>query len=176
MHPAALAVLAFVPMLLEARRSRANEAALRRRGAVEPRDDVYRVMQLAYPACFLAMIGEALLWRGATPPPTLAAGALVFSCGKLLKYWAIGTLGQRWTFRVLVPPDSVRLARGPYRFMQHPNYVGVAGEMLGFALMAGAPVSGAAAFAGFGALMLRRVQVEERALAAGRTHAESGRS
>ena len=46
-------------MLLEARRSAANERTLRARGAVEPADDVYRAMQLAYPACFLAVVLEA---------------------------------------------------------------------------------------------------------------------
>ena len=53
---ALLLCIAFVPMLLEARRSAANERTLRARGAVEPADDVYRAMQLAYPACFLAMV------------------------------------------------------------------------------------------------------------------------
>ena len=54
-----LLALAFIPMLFEARRSATNDRTLRARGAVEPADDVYRAMQLAYPACFLAMVLEA---------------------------------------------------------------------------------------------------------------------
>ena len=158
-----LVLLAFAPMLLEARRSRINERALRAAGAVEPAGDVYAVMQIAYPACFAAMIAEAW-FAGAAPPQSLPLGAAVFLAGKGLKYWAIHTLGPRWTFRVLVPPSSSRIMAGPYRFLRHPNYVGVAGELLGFALFAGAPGTGTVALLGFGALMLARIRVEERAL------------
>lgn len=158
-----LLLLAFGPMLLEARRSRINERALRAAGAFEPPGDVYALMQVAYPACFVAMIGEAW-FAGAVPPQSLPLGAAIFIAGKALKYWAIHTLGPRWTFRVLVPRSSTRILAGPYRFLRHPNYIGVAGELLGFALFAGAPGTGTAALVVFGALMLARIRVEERAL------------
>jgi methyltransferase len=163
MFAAALGALAFVPMILEARLAARNARALRRAGAVEPAGDVYNVMQVAYPACFLAMIGEGWL-RGMQPGLAAAAGLAVFSSAKALKYWAIASLGERWTFRVLVPPGSTRSARGPYGFLHHPNYVGVVGELVGMGLMAHAPVSGALSVAGFGVLMLARVRIEERAL------------
>ena len=159
----ALLALAFIPMLLEAARSTANERRLRAAGAAEPADDVYRIMQLAYPASFLAMIGETWL-LGTGWGRTAIAGAIVFGCAKALKYWAIATLGERWTFRVLVPPRSLRTNRGPYRFLNHPNYVGVVGELVGFALFAGAPVTGTLATIGFAVLVLVRIRVEERAL------------
>ena len=92
------------------------------------------------------------------------AGAIVFTAAKVLKYWAIATLGPRWTFRVLVPPGSARVTGGPYRLLRHPNYVAVAGELAGVALMAQAPISGPIAVVAFGALMMARVGVEERAL------------
>ena len=158
-----LLLLAFGPMLLEARRSRINERALRAAGAFEPPGDVYPLMQVAYPACFVAMIGEAW-FGGAVPPQSLPLGAAIFGAGKALKYWAIHTLGPRWTFRVLVPPSSSRTLAGPYRFLRHPNYIGIAGELLGFALFAGAPVTGTAALLVFGALLVARIRVEERAL------------
>lgn len=163
--PAVLLVLAFVPMVLEARRSRANDRVLRAIGAREPRGDVYRVMQVAYPACFAAIALESWL-RGRTFGSIFAVGLGVFVAAKVLKYWAIATLGPRWTFRVLVPPGSPRVQSGPYQLMRHPNYAGVAGELAGMALMAQAPIAGTAAVVGFGALMLARIRVEERALAA----------
>ena len=92
------------------------------------------------------------------------AGAVVFALAKGLKYWAIATLGDRWTFRVLVPPQSTRITSGPYRLLRHPNYAAVAGELVGVALMAGAPFTGIAAVAGFGVLMILRIRVEEREL------------
>jgi methyltransferase len=163
MLPLLLLVLAFVPMAFEARRSAANARALLQRGAREPVDDVYAGMQVAYPASFLAMAAEAWL-RQRTFGPMFAAGAVVFVAAKGLKYWAIGSLGARWTFRVLVPPDSILVTSGPYRHMRHPNYVGVMGEILGMALLAQAPVTGATALLVFGALIRARIRVEEEAL------------
>jgi methyltransferase len=161
--PLVLFALAFVPMLLEMRLSIRNERALRSAGAVEPPGDAYRAMSVAYPACFAAMILEA--WRD--PPLSRAAlvtGAAVFVLAKGIKYWAIATLGPRWTFRVLVPPRSHRTSAGPYRFMRHPNYLGVLGELAGMALLAGAPVTGSLSLAIFGLLLARRIRVEEVAL------------
>lgn len=163
MFVTALFALAFLPMLIEARRSSSNERALRAAGASEAPGDVYAVMQVAYPACFVAMIAEGWLRdRGLTP--AAPAGAAIFGLAKALKYWAISTLGARWTFRVLVPPGGGRVVRGPYRLLRHPNYLGVAGELAGFALLAGAPYTGAASVIVFGGLMLARIRVEERAL------------
>lgn len=161
-----LAALAFVPMIGEAALSARNERALRAAGASEPRGDVYTLMQFAYPACFLGMIAEA--WtQGATLASAGWIGAATFAGAKALKYWAIATLGSRWTFRVLVPPGSRRIVRGPYRVLRHPNYVAVAGELAGFAALAGAPRSGTVAFVLFGLLILARIRIEERALAVG---------
>ena len=158
-----LLAIAFVPMLLEARHSVANERRLRAAGAIEPAGDVYTAMQFAYPACFLTMVFEAWL-RGSTLGGEALTGSALFAAAKALKYWAIAVLGERWTFRVLVPPSSERTLRGPYRVLRHPNYVAVVGELVGFALIASAPVAGALAVAGFGALLLARIRVEERAL------------
>jgi methyltransferase len=163
MLPFALLLIVFVPMALEARLAARNERALRAAGATEPPGDVYRIMQIAYPACFAAMALEGWL-RGAHPNLMFAIGAALFAIAKLLKYWAIAALGPRWTFRILVPPRSTRVATGPYRFIAHPNYFAVAAELVGMGLMAQAPVTGAASIAGFGRLMLARIRVEERAL------------
>lgn len=164
MLASAAALLVFGPMLAEAWLSRVHEEALRGAGAIEPPDDVYRAMQVAYPAAFLAMLVEGV-WRGAPADAFTAAGACLFVAAKGLKYWAIATLGVRWSFRVLVPRGSTRRTDGPYRWLRHPNYLGVAGELLAVALAMHAPLTGIPSVAGFTWLMWRRVQVEERALA-----------
>ena len=163
MLPLALCLVAFGPMIAEALLSARMERALRAGGAVEPTGDVHATMRIVYPAAFAAMIAEAWL-RGRTVTATTIAGAVVFLLAKALKYWAIATLGPRWTFRVLVPPGSTRTTAGPYRVLRHPNYVGVAGELAGMALMARAPVSGLVSIVLFGMLMLKRIRIEERAL------------
>jgi len=166
----ALGVVVFGLMLFEARRSWRNELALLARGGIEPRDDVYDLMRIAYPAAFLAMIAESLV-RGAPSRDVVMAGVALFGAAKALKYWAIATLGPFWSFRVIVVPGASLVAKGPYRYLRHPNYVGVIGELAGVALMTGARLIGPIVTLLFGLILLRRITVEEKALAAnGRSH------
>jgi methyltransferase len=161
--PVLVLVVVFVVMAAEAWLSRSNERALRAQGASEPPDDVYPTMAWAYPASFLAMGIEGAL-VGPAPGVMLAAGLAVFVAAKGIKYWAIASLGQRWTFRVLVPPDAHLVTRGPYAWLRHPNYVGVMGELIGVALIVCAPVTGLVAAGGFAYLLRHRIAIEERAL------------
>jgi methyltransferase len=158
-----IAVFGF--MLVEARRAGDNERAQRARGGMEPVGDVYRLMRVVYPVSFLAMLAEGA-WRGGAPAPLLVAGAMLFAAAKALKWWAILSLGRFWTFRVIVIPGSTRIVSGPYRFVPHPNYVAVVGEIVGVALMTGARFSGPAMVMVFGALLVKRIAVEERTLRA----------
>jgi methyltransferase len=158
--PLLLAVV-FVPMLVEARLAAANERAQRALGGIEPPDDVYRIMRVAYPAVFLAMIAEGA-WRPGHEQ--LIVGAAIFVAAKLLKWSAILTLGPAWTFRVIVRPGVPLVTAGPYRWLRHPNYVAVVGELVGVALMSGAQVAGPVGTAFFFFLVLKRIRVEERAL------------
>jgi methyltransferase len=143
--------------------SRSNERILRRRGAIEPGGDVYRTLAWAYPAMFVLMAIEGAI---APSPPgvTSVSGALVFLAAKALKLWAISTLGPRWTFRVLVPPDVPLVSTGPYAWLRHPNYAAVFGEIIGFAMLVRAPITGLLSLIGFGVLVRKRIAVEERAL------------
>jgi methyltransferase len=157
-----------VPFLLvETWWSRHNEARLRARGAVEPPSDVYRWMRPLYPGMFVVMAIEGAL-RGPAPRGWLAAGIATFLLSKALKWAAIMALGERWSFRVLVLPGVPLVTSGPYRFLRHPNYVAVLGEIAGAALMWRAWVSGIASSLVFGALLLRRIREEEEALGLGR--------
>ena len=161
---AVLATLAaLLVMLAELLVSRANERKLRAIGAVEPPNDVYRAMAWAYPAAFLAMGLEGAAF-GPEPGAATIAGAMVFIAAKALKLWAISSLGPRWTFRVLVLPGAPLVTSGPYRWLRHPNYVAVIGELAGFAILVGARATGLLSLAGFGALLWRRIAVEEQAL------------
>jgi methyltransferase len=150
-------------MLAETVISARHERELRRRGAVEPPDDVYATMRWAYPGAFVAMAAEAA-WSGAPSSRVALAGVVLFVASKALKWWAIASLGLRWTFRVLVLPGAPLVAGGPYAVLRHPNYVAVVGELVAVALLMNARVSGPIVTLLFGLLMWRRIRVENRAL------------
>jgi methyltransferase len=160
---AIVAAAVAIPMVIEAWRAARNERAQRALGGLEPPGDVYPIMQIAYPGAFLAMLAEGAV-RGGPPVSVAAIGAVVFALAKGLKWWAIVALGQAWTFRVIVGPGARRLRSGPYRFVNHPNYIAVVGELAGAALMSGAVLAGPAATAFFLVLILKRVAVENRAV------------
>ena len=164
-----LFIVIFGFMLVEARRADQNERAQRARGGVEPAGDgsVYNSMRIAYPAAFAVMLLERAITGG--PPADIAVmGAAIYTAAKALKWWAILELGTAWTFRVIVVPGVPLVRSGPYRYMRHPNYVGVFGELVGTALMCGAVLTGPPATLLFTLLMLRRTIVEHRALNAAR--------
>jgi methyltransferase len=150
-------------MLIELARSKQNERWLRSRGAVEPPGDPHALMAIAYPGMFVAMTLEGW-WRGGAPRTWLLAGLLLFALAKLLKYYAIITLGRRWCFRVLPLPGAPLVSTGPYRYLRHPNYLALSAEILGAAAMLYAPLTGPLTAAFFATLVIRRISVEERAL------------
>jgi methyltransferase len=154
-------IIAF--MLGELALSLRNERVLIARGAIEPADPVYGTMRWAYPGVFVAMALEGFMVGPATGMSALA-GVLAIAAAKLLKIWAIATLGGRWTYRVLVIPGAPLVSSGPYRWFRHPNYVGVIGELVGMAVLMGAQLTGPVSLLFFSWLLRRRILAEERAL------------
>jgi methyltransferase len=165
-----LAVIAGL-MLAELRVSLRNEGQLRALGAIQPSGDVYRVMSVLYPVVFIVMglEGAYRAWvsgPGAGPGMFFVSGVLLFVASKGLKYWAIGSLGVRWSFRVFVVPGLPLVTCGPYRYIAHPNYVAIVGELVGAAMMMNAVVTGPIGVLTFGLTLLARIRFEDRVLAA----------
>jgi len=157
------ALAALLIMAGEAVLSSFNERQLRARGAIEPEDDVIGSMRWAYPGCFIVMGIEGAL-TGPAPQNILMGGLALFGLAKALKVWAISSLGSRWTYRLLVLPGEPLITSGPYRFIPHPNYLAVVGEIVSVAMIVWAPLTGVLATFGFGWLMVARIRVEDRAL------------
>jgi methyltransferase len=45
------------------------------------------------------------------------------------RLWVMLSLGRFWTTRILTLPGAKLVQRGPYRYIRHPNYLVVAGEI-----------------------------------------------
>ncbi len=48
---------------------------------------------------------------------------------QVARLWVMLSLGRFWTTRILTLPGAKLVQRGPYRYVRHPNYLVVAGEI-----------------------------------------------
>ncbi len=89
----------------------------------------------------------------------------IFFVLQVLRVWVIATLGARWTTRIIRVPNETLVARGPFRFLGHPNYAVVILEIfvlpLAFGLVAFAMISGLINIC----ILAWRISVENSALA-----------
>ena len=155
-----------VQRLFELRLSRRNERMMRWHGGREHAPETYCRIVTLHAAWFGSMLLEVFI-VGRRFQPRLAAAAFgVFAAGQVLRWTAIHTLGWRWSTRVMtVPgPAGAPLRHGIYRYVRHPNYLGVQLEILAAPLVHSAYLT-SVAFGVANLLLLRdRIQREERAL------------
>jgi methyltransferase len=109
--------------LAELAYSHRNETRLRAQGAIEHGAGHYPAMVAIHAGWLIALWWFAVALR---PNPLLL---LVFLILQGLRVWVLATLGPRWTTRILVLPTAPLVARGPYRFLPHPNYAVVTAEI-----------------------------------------------
>ncbi|MFL6689837.1 MAG: isoprenylcysteine carboxyl methyltransferase family protein [Alphaproteobacteria bacterium] len=158
----AYAILAFVIIqrLAELAYAQHNTRALLARGAVETGRAHYPLF-VALHAAWLISVALAL-----PKPPSIhwlpLAGYVAL---EFLRAWTMWSLGPYWTTRIVTLPDSPLVRRGPYRFLRHPNYVIVTGEIALLPLIFG-ELRVAAIFSLLNAMLLFwRIREEESALA-----------
>lgn len=144
------------------------------RGAVESGRGHYPAMVAFHSSFLVACAAEALLFPAPPPPVALLAlgGALL---AQALRWWAVATLGERWTTRILVLPGEPPVTGGPYRFARHPNYLAVALETACLPLAFGSWRTAFAFSVGNALLLAIRIRAEERALGGAWAQAFLGR-
>ena len=160
---AAAVALVALQRLLELRLSRRNERCARANGAVERGADHYKPMVALHALWLLSTFLEGAL-RGPEFPAYWPVPLTLFLLVQPLRYWAILSLGESWNTRILVVPGAKPVRRGPYRYLNHPNYVVVVVEILTFPLVFGAWIT-ALVFSTLNAVLLSvRIREENRAL------------
>ena len=69
------------------------------------------------------------LWWLARDRPVNGVWLALFVLLEIGRIWVLASLGRRWTTRIIVLPDEPLVRRGPYRFINHPNYLIVVSEI-----------------------------------------------
>jgi methyltransferase len=75
------------------------------------------------------------------------------------------TLGARWTTGIIVLPGQKLVSAGPYRYLSHPNYAVVIGEIAALPLVLGLPWLAVIFTILNAAVLTIRIRAENRALA-----------
>lgn len=161
MTPAIL-LLAFVTAerLGEFRLARCNTAALLAKGAYEVAPGHYPLLVLLH-ALWLAG-----LWGFGWARPLNLGWLAIFLALQVLRAWILLTLGRRWTTRIIVLPGAPLVTTGPYRFLSHPNYLVVVGEIAALPLCLGLPWYALAFSIANLAVLAIRIRTENASLAA----------
>ena len=122
--------------LFELRRSTSHLRARGGRGSRADSSGNWRLLVAAQTAWILGCAAEPLL-RGRPPGwGFLGAGLALLGAGETLRLLCMRELGREWNARAVVPPDLAIVTSGPYRWIRHPNYLGVLLEVVGLGLAA----------------------------------------
>jgi methyltransferase len=160
---AAFVALIALQRLLDLRLSRRHERALKARGAYESGAGHYPAIVALHAGWLVSVLVEG--WsRGPELTTLWPLWAALFLAGQALRYWAILSLGGRWTTRIMVLPGAPLFTSGPYKYVRHPNYVGVALEVLAAPLVFGAWTTACVFTVLNAGVLLVRLRSEERAL------------
>lgn len=140
--------------------ARRNTRRLLAAGAVETGAGHYPFMV----ALHAAWLGALFFLVPASAPvdPWLLSFYVLLQGGRV---WVMVSLGRRWTTRIITVPGGKLVRHGPYRFVRHPNYLIVAGEIAVLPLAFHAWQLALVFSLVNGALLVHRIRVEDAALA-----------
>ena len=159
--------------IAEVRLSKRHEATLRAEGGYEVGHAHFRWMQALHTSWFVVMLAEVWLLDRPFIPWLFGVALVVTLLGQTLRYAAIRTLGDRWTVTIWVLPDAPPVTGGIYRYVRHPNYLGVILELVAVPLLHTAWLT-ALVWSLLNAWMLRiRIRAEEAALEDANRYTES---
>jgi methyltransferase len=135
-----------------------NTRRLMARGAVEVAPRHYPLMVAVHAGWLIS------LWVFGHDRPVNIAALLIYLMLQGLRIWVMRTLGPRWTTRIIVLPGENLVSAGPYRFLAHPNYAVVAGEIAVLPLVLGLPLAAVIFTVLNSAVLAIRIRAENRAL------------
>lgn len=147
-----------------------NARVLKKYGAVELGAGHYPLIVALHAAWLLALLAF-VPWNTAVNWIWLG----LFLALQILRVWTVASLGRFWTARVYTVPGVPLVRHGPYRFVTHPNYLIVAGEIAVLPLVFGAWQIALVFSVLNAALLTWRIHIEEHGLASRRNLPQSQR-
>ena len=140
--------------------ARINTRGLLARGAIEVGADHYPLIVSVHAGWLIA------LWIWGRDQDVILPPLAGFIMLQGLRLWVLATLGPRWTTRIIVLPGEPLVASGPYRYLAHPNYAVVAGEIALLPIALHLPLLALIFTALNAAVLAIRIRAETHALSA----------
>ncbi len=150
--------------LWEMKKSARNTEALLNRGAVEIGAEHYPVMAMLHGSWLVACLLEATSQTSAPSVGIVVVCLGLLAAGQCLRLLAMSTLGPRWTTRIIVLPEADVVDRGIFRYLRHPNYLGVILEIFALPMVFGGWITAVGFTIANGLLLWLRIKTEEAAL------------
>ncbi len=155
-----------IERLVELQVSRRHQRSLVGLGARKLADPQYRWMVLLHAGVLIGAALEVTLLHRPFIPLLACAALLAFSLATVLRWWVIRTLGAHWNTEVVDSASLGVVSDGPFRWIRHPNYLGVFVEVIALPLIHTAWITAAVATAGNACVLRNRLRIEERVLEA----------
>lgn len=149
--------------LIELIIAKRNEKWMRDQGGIEVANEHYKWIVIVHVLFFISLLIETTINK-LELSPIWPFFLLLFIFAQVVRVWSLYTLGKYWNTKIIVLPNTEVVAKGPYRFIRHPNYFVVALEILVIPLMFNAYIT-AVVFSLLNAIVLSiRIPREEKAL------------
>jgi methyltransferase len=134
------------------------------RGGREYGASHYPAMVVIHTGLLIGCVVEVFFWHRPFLPALGWPALAVVVAAQALRWWCIGTLGHQWNTRVIVVPGLRLVRSGPYRWLNHPNYVAVVAEGIALPLVHTAWVTAVVFTVVNAAVLSVRLRVENDAL------------
>jgi methyltransferase len=162
----ALLVVVGAERLAELVISRRNQRQLEQQGVRKIVEPHFRWL-VFYHGVILVCAGAEVLFLHRPLIPALAISmAVLFILSNVLRWWVIHILAGHWNVEVMNSSSVGVVTTGPYRWIRHPNYVGVVIEVFSLPLIHTAWITSIFATLGYMELLRRRIKVEDGVLLA----------
>ena len=169
----ALLILVGIERLVEVGISKRNQRKMSEQGVRKVPEPHFPWLVLFHGFVLVAAGAEVLfLHRPLIPALAISMGVL-FILSNVIRYWVIALLADLWNVQIM---DSSRLGivtSGPYRWIRHPNYVGVVMEVFSLAMIHTAWITAVFGTLGYMEILRRRVKAEDGVLMANPAYREA---
>ncbi|WP_078429312.1 isoprenylcysteine carboxyl methyltransferase family protein [Alkalihalobacterium alkalinitrilicum] len=156
-------LVVIIQRVIELLIARRNEIWMKKQGAYEVGKEHYKWIVILHTLFFVSFLFE-VVYFGLKPAVWWFVPFLMFILAQMGRVWSLTSLGEFWNTKIIVLPGANVVAKGPYQYMRHPNYVIVGLEIITLPLIFQA-YGTAVIFTILNAIVLSvRIRQEEEAL------------